>query len=252
MKEAADGESAQPGARLLELVAVMDRLRTECPWDAKQTHATLAPFLLEESYEAVDALESGDQEALCEELGDVLLQVAFHARVAAERTDGTGWTIDDVAGGIVDKLMRRHPHVFGDVSVSGAEEVTQNWDAIKAAERASRGGSPASALDGVPLGQPALSLAAQLRRRAERAGVPEELADLPPGPADLPSGPADLPSDPAGLPPGPAVSEIGAELFALAGRARAAGLDPEFELRAAARAYRDRVLAWEQERRQSG
>jgi len=97
----------------------------------------------------------------------------------------------------------------------------------------------------VPLGQPALSLAAQLRRRAERAGVPEELADLPPGPADLPSGPA-------GLPPGPAVSEIGAELFALAGRARAAGLDPEFELRAAARAYRDRVLAWEQERRQSG
>ena len=79
-----------PGARLLELVAVMDRLRTECPWDAKQTHATLAPFLLEESYEAVDALESGDPAALCEELGDVLLQVPFHARVAAERTDGTG------------------------------------------------------------------------------------------------------------------------------------------------------------------
>ena len=133
MAEAGDGEPGQagpglPGARLLELVAVMDRLRTECPWDAKQTHATLAPYLLEESYEAVDALESGDQEALCEELGDVLLQVAFHARVAAERTDGTGWTIDDVAGGIVDKLIRRHPHVFGDVSVSGADEVTQNWD----------------------------------------------------------------------------------------------------------------------------
>jgi uncharacterized protein YabN with tetrapyrrole methylase and pyrophosphatase domain len=220
-----------PGARLLELVAVMDRLRTECPWDAKQTHATLAPFLLEESYEAVDALESGDQAALCEELGDVLLQVAFHARVAAERTDGTGWTIDDVAGGIVDKLVRRHPHVFADVSVSGADEVALNWDDIKAAERASRGGSPPSAFDGVPLGQPALSLAAQLRRRAERAGVPGELAELPPGPA---------------------VSEVGAELFALAERARAAGLDPEFELRAAARAYRDRVLAWEEDRRQPG
>ena len=220
-----------PGARLLELVAVMDRLRTECPWDAKQTHATLAPFLLEESYEAVDALESGDQAALCEELGDVLLQVAFHARVAAERTDGTGWTIDDVAGGIVDKLVRRHPHVFADVSVSGADEVALNWDDIKAAERASRGGPPPSAFDGVPLGQPALSLAAQLRRRAERAGVPGELA---------------------GLPPGPAVSEVGAELFALAERARAAGLDPEFELRAAARAYRDRVLAWEEDRRQPG
>ena len=236
MAEAGDGEPAQagpglPGAQLLELVAVMDRLRTECPWDAKQTHATLAPYLLEESYEAVDALESGDADALCEELGDVLLQVAFHARVAAERTDGTGWTIDDVAGGIVDKLIRRHPHVFGDVSVSGADEVTQNWDAIKAAERASRGGSPASAFDGVPLGQPALSLAAQLQRRAERAGLPDELAELPPGPA---------------------VSEIGAEFFALVGRARAAGLDPEFELRAAARAYRDRVLAWEQERREPG
>jgi XTP/dITP diphosphohydrolase len=214
--------------RLLELVAVMDRLRTECPWDAKQTHATLAPFLLEESYEAIDALESGDPAALREELGDVLLQVAFHARVAAERTDGTGYTIDDVADGIVAKLVRRHPHVFADVSVSGADEVKRNWDSIKAEERESRGGSPASAVDGIPLGQPALALAAQLLRRAERAGVPDELADLPTA-AD--------------------VSDIGAELFALAGRARAAGLDPELELRSAARAYRDRVLAWEREQR---
>ena len=229
MTDAADGGPAdRPGGGLLRLVAVMDRLRTECPWDAKQTHATLAPYLLEESYEALDALASGDQAALREELGDVLLQVAFHARVAAERTDGTGYTIDDVADGIVAKLVRRHPHVFGDVSVSGAEEVTKNWDEIKAAERASAGGPPASALDGVPFGQPALSLAAQLRRRAERAGVPDELAELPPGPA---------------------VSEIGAELFALVARARAAGLDPELELRSAARAYRDRVLAWEAERR---
>ena len=222
---------AQPGAGLLRLVAVMDRLRTDCPWDAKQTHATLAPYLLEESYEALDALESGDQAALREELGDVLLQVAFHARVAAERTDGTGYTIDDVADGIVAKLVRRHPHVFGDVTVSGADEVTLNWDAIKAAEReAAGGGSPGSAFDGVPLGQPALSLAAQLRRRAERAGVPDELAELSPGAA---------------------VSEIGAELFALVARARAAGLDPELELRSAARAYRDRVLAWEAETRAS-
>lgn len=208
----------------------MDRLRTDCPWDAKQTHATLAPYLLEESYEALDALESGDQAALREELGDVLLQVAFHARVAAERTDGTGYTIDDVADGIVAKLVRRHPHVFGDVTVSGADEVTDNWDAIKAAERESAGGPPPSAFDGVPLGQPALSLAAQLRRRAGRAGVPDELAELR----------------------GAAVSEIGAELFALAGRAREAGLDPELELRSAARAYRDLVLGWEAEQRQQG
>ena len=213
------------GARLLELVAVMSRLRRECPWDAKQTHGTLAPHLLEESYEALEALESGDPDALREELGDVLLQVMFHAEVASERTDGTGYTIDDVAEGIAAKLVRRHPHVFSDVTVSGADEVKQNWDAIKAAEREAKNGAPGSVLDGVPFGQPALSLAAQLQRRAERAGVPSELADL---------------DGAAGL---------GAELFALVARARAAGLDPELELRAAARAYRDQVQAWEQARR---
>ena len=245
MTGAANGPAGDaPGAGLLRLVAVMDRLRTECPWDAKQTHATLAPYLLEESYEALDALESGDQAALREELGDVLLQVAFHARVAAERTDGTGYTIDDVADGIVAKLVRRHPHVFSDVTVSGADEVTQNWDAIKAAERAAAGGSPASAFDGVPLAQPALSLAAQLMRRAERADVPAELAELPVHGAARGDGDGDGRGDGA-------VSEIGAELFALAARARAAGLDPELELRSAARAYRDRVLAWEAESRAS-
>jgi XTP/dITP diphosphohydrolase len=215
-----------PGIRLLELVTVMARLRQECPWDAKQTHESLAPHLLEESYEALEALESGDPEALREELGDVLLQVIFHAEVASERSDGTQYTIDDVADGISAKLVRRHPHVFGDVSVSGPDEVKQNWDAIKAAEREAKNGAPGSALDGVPFGQPALALAAQLQRRAERAGVPPELADL--------EGSADA-----------VPSEIGAELFALVGRARAAGLDPELELRAAARAYRDRVHAWE-------
>ena len=180
---------AEPaGARLLELVAVMSRLRRECPWDAKQTHETLAPHLLEESYEAIDALDSGDPEALREELGDVLLQVMFHAEVASERTDGTGYTIDDVAEGIADKLVRRHPHVFADVTVSGADEVKQNWDAIKAAEREAKGGGPGSALDGVPFGQPALALAAQLQRRAERAGAPPELADLDSAACPTPEG----------------------------------------------------------------
>jgi len=245
---------AQPaGDRLLELVAVMSRLRRECPWDAKQTHGSLAPHLLEESYEALEALESGDPEALREELGDVLLQVMFHAEVASERTDGTGYTIDDVAGGIADKLVRRHPHVFADVTVSGADEVKQNWDAIKAAERAAKGGGPGSVLDGVPFGQPALALAAQLQRRAERAGAPPELADLgraaapgsegDPGSEAAP-GSEDDPAEPEASP-----SEIGAELFALVARARAAGLDPELELRAAARAYRARVEGWEQAKR---
>jgi MazG family protein len=236
-----------PGGRLIELVAVMDRLRTGCPWDAQQTHASLAPFLLEETYEALEALDSGDAAAIREELGDVLLQVVFHARVAAERGDGTGYTIDDVADGIIAKLTRRHPHVFGDVTVSGADEVTDNWDAIKAAERAAAGGGPASALDGVPMGQPALSLATALQRRAERAGAPAELADLArsgePARADG-SGVGSGKS--AGRADGSGVSEIGAELFALAGRARAAGLDPELELRSAARVYRERVRAWEQ------
>jgi len=220
----------RPGEQLLELVAVMARLRQECPWDARQTHQTLAPHLLEESYEALEALEGGDPEALREELGDVLLQVVFHAEVASERADGTGYTIDDVAEQIAAKLVRRHPHVFGDVSVSGADEVKQNWDAIKAAEREAKSGGPGSVLDGVPFGQPALALADQLQRRAERAGAPAALADL------------DATGD--GQP-----SPVGAELFALVARARAAGLDPELELRAAARAYRDRVLAWEDARR---
>ncbi len=219
-----------PGIRLLSLVAVMDRLRTECPWDAKQTHESLAPYLLEETYEALEALESGDPADLREELGDVLLQVLFHARIASERADGSGYTIDDVADGIASKLVRRHPHVFGDVTVTGAGEVKQNWDTIKAAERAAAraqaGRGAGSVLDGVPFGQPALSLAAQLQRRAGRAGVPAELAT---------EAGADQP-----------VSDIGAALFTLAGRACAAGLDPELELRAAARAYRDRVQAWEQ------
>jgi XTP/dITP diphosphohydrolase len=230
------GPSSPRGTRLLELVRIMDTLRLNCPWDARQTHASLAPYLLEETYETVDALASGDQAAVREELGDVLLQVVFHARVAEERSDGTGYDIDDVADGIISKLTRRHPHVFGDLTVSGADEVTLNWDSIKAAERAAArlaaegpGGpsepGPPSALDGVPMNQPAVSLSAQLRRRAERAGAPPELADLPASDAH--------------------VSDVGRELFALVNRARTEGLDPELELRAAARAYADRVRDWE-------
>jgi XTP/dITP diphosphohydrolase len=230
------GSADLPGAHLIDLVATMDRLRVNCPWDARQTHQSLAPHLLEEPYEALEALEAGDDEAFCEELGDVLLQVVFQARIAAERDDGTSFTVDDVADGIVAKLVRRHPHVFGDVAVSGAEEVTRNWDDIKREEkraRASRRGGGAeeqapSVLDGVPFGQPGLSLAAQLQRRAARAGVPEELARLDGDPGS-----------------GEAGGDIGWQLFGLVAEARAAGRDPEIELRAAARGYRDLVRAWE-------
>jgi len=219
-----------PGAALLDLVAVMDRLRAECPWDARQTHESLVPHLLEETYETLEAIERHDVAELRGELGDVLLQVLFHARIAAERTDGSGFTIDDVARGIADKLVRRHPHVFADVNVSGADEVKRNWETIKAEERAAAGNGPSSALDGVPMAQPALSLAAQLQRRALSAGAPAELAELA--------------AEPVGAPD--AVSDIGAELFALVAKARSAGVDPELELRRAARAYRDRFRAWEQ------
>ena len=234
------GSTDLTGAHLIDLVETMDRLRVNCPWDARQTHASLAPHLLEEPYEALEAFESGDEGAFREELGDVLLQVVFHARIAAERDDGTGYTIDDVADGIVDKLVRRHPHVFGDVTVSGPDEVKRNWDAIKAEEKKAqaerRAGAEAaqavpSVLDGVPFGQPALALAAQLQRRAARAGVPEELARLD-------GDPQVGESERFG-------QEIGRELFLLVARAREVGRDPEMELRAAARRYRELVLAWE-------
>ncbi len=200
-----------PGARVLDLVSVMETLRRECPWDRKQTHATLIPYLLEEAYEAVDTIESGDLDALREELGDVLMQIAFHAEIAED------FTIDDVAAGIVDKLVRRHPHVFGDVEVADADEVNSNWDKIKSSER----GDDASIFHGVPMGQPSLSLAAQLQRRAVKAGAPEELF-----------------TD----------DETGAALFELVRTARAEGRDPEAELRSAARRFHDRVRRWEDTR----
>ncbi len=243
---AAGGDPRPPGTRLLELVQVMNTLRQTCPWDARQTHVSLTPYLLEETYEAVDALASGDPDAVREELGDVLLQVVFHARVAQERTDGTGYDIDDVADSIISKLTRRHPHVFADVTVSGPDEVTRNWDTIKASERAARrsrqsaeraesggpaglgeDGPPPSALDGVPMSQPALSLAAQLLRRAGKAGAPPDL------------------TSPDRLAGEPGVTDLGLQLLALVGQAQEAGLDPELELRAAARAYADGVRAWE-------
>jgi XTP/dITP diphosphohydrolase len=244
------GSADVPGARLLDLVATMEILRAECPWDARQTHESLAPHLLEEPYEALEALESGDYRALREELGDVLLQVVFHAKVASERGDGTGFSVDDVADGIVTKLVRRHPHVFAGVAVSGADEVKRNWDAIKKAERAERalpGDTPSSVLDGVPFGQPALALAAQLQRRAARGGVPEEILETSARAAGCPAADteplADEETDPAAAGAG---AGIGDHLLTLVAVARAAGVDPEMELRAAARRFGDRVRAWEQ------
>ncbi len=158
-------EDGAPGSRLLELVTVMDRLRQECPWDREQTHRSLAKYLLEETYETLEAIETGDPHHLREELGDLLLQVYFHARIAQEAGD-EGFTIDDVAGDIADKLVRRHPHVFAGLEVEDADEVDRNWDSIKAAEK-----GRSSLLDGIPAALPALALADKTVGRAEKVGV---------------------------------------------------------------------------------
>ena len=209
---------AQQGQRLLDLVAVQDRLRSPggCPWDAQQTHESLVPYLLEEAYECVEAIESGDRSHLREELGDLLMQIVFHARVAAE--DPTDpFTIDDVAADITDKLVRRHPHVFADADASTPAEVEANWEQLKTAEK-----GRTSVVEGIPLAQPALALSDALWRRAERAGAPADLM--------------------------PAGDDFGAQLFRVVAEARAAGIEPETALRATARAFRDRVQDWERSR----
>ncbi|MFE9886445.1 nucleoside triphosphate pyrophosphohydrolase [Streptomyces scopuliridis] len=204
-----------PGARLLDLVQVMDRIRVECPWSSTQTHQGLAKYAIEEAYELVEAIEDGDADELREELGDVLLQVVFHARIAEERAaaegdeDGGPFSIDDVAGTIVEKLIHRHPHVFGDETAETPDDVKTHWLRMKAVEK-----QRDSVTDGVPLGQPGLALAAKLAGRTRTAGL-----DVP-----LPRG-----------------EGVGYELLALAVRAEEAGADPEAALRAAARVYRDAI-----------
>ena len=143
---------------------VMDRLRSPggCPWDAEQTHESLLKYLLEESYEFIESVEENDRKAMREELGDLLLQVYFHSRMAEEDQDDP-FNVEDVAKVVADKLIRRHPHVFGDVKVSGTEEVLANWEVQKAEEK-----GRTSAIDGVPLGQPALPLANKLLYRADK------------------------------------------------------------------------------------
>jgi XTP/dITP diphosphohydrolase len=214
-------ESLQAAA-LLEAVAVMDRLRSPggCPWDAEQTHESLLPYLVEECYELYQAIEDGDRHDVREELGDVLLQVLFHARVAQEGAEPFG--IDDVAADLVAKLVGRHPHVFaGTERIDTAERQEHRWDEIKRTEKQRE-----SSVDGVPLGQPAVALAAKLASRTAKAGLPAEL---------LPTGPG-----------------VGDQLFALAAAAKLAGVDPEAELRSASRRFADAVRAAERSAREAG
>jgi XTP/dITP diphosphohydrolase len=209
-----------PKPALLRAVEVMDRLRSPggCPWDAEQTHQSLAQYLLEETYEALEAIETGDAGLLREELGDLLLQVLFHARLAEELPPDERFSIEDVAADLVDKLVHRHPHVFAagaDGASLSADQINESWETLKAREKGRR-----SLIDGVPDAQPALAYASKLVARVERARL------------DIPT---------------PDAEEFGSRLFAVVRDAVAAGVDPEAALRRTARDYRDAILSAEGE-----
>ncbi|XVX19500.1 MazG family protein [Actinomycetota bacterium] len=218
------------GAALLEAVEVMDRLRSPggCPWDAEQTHASLVKYLLEEAHEAADAIDSGDRAHMAEELGDLLLQVLFQSRVAQD--DPEPFDIDDVARGLVTKLVRRHPHVFADGDAQTPADVEQAWERIKAEEKAAKarasgavadaaGGMPPRLDEGLPASLPSLLRADKVLSRLDR----REQAHLAPG--------CDLAASP----------DIGDQLLALVARARAEGRSAERELRAALERLEDRA-----------
>ena len=232
-----------------ELVEVMARLRAPngCPWDREQTHATLKPYLIEETYEALEAIDIGDDDELCKELGDVLLQVVFHAQIATEENR---FDIEEVARAIVDKLIRRHPHVFADVDVDGSEQVLQNWEQIKKQERQEQGEATPSLLDGIPKQLPALMRAQLMQARVSRQGfdwdqiagpldkVEEEFAELRQAWA---SGETPAIED-----------EFGDLLFALVNTGRFLNVDPEQALRQSTEKFEHRFRALEEAVRTSG
>lgn len=221
------------------LIAIMATLRTPgtgCPWDLEQDFASIAPYALEEAYEVVDAIERGDLSDLKDELGDLLLQVVFHARMAQEQG---AFAFEDVVAAICEKLVRRHPHVFAPQAALDSEAVTAQWNEIKSAEKAARaarrGESPPSQLDGVPLPLPALTRAVKLQEKAGKVGfdwanarlvldkIREETAEVE----------AELATPPQEAPPRALQEEIGDLLFAVANLARHAKVDPEQALRGA-------------------
>lgn len=209
--------TSAPHPRLDELIATLERLRAPggCAWDREQTHASLVQYLVEESAELVEAIESGSRDDLVEELGDVLYQVLFHADIATEAGE---FTIEDVAARMTAKMVGRHPHVFGDVVADTPDAVVANWELVKAAEKPHR----TSVLDGIPAGMPGLALADKTLGRAAKVGVEREPLAVP-GSED----------------------ELGDLLLGLVAGARAAGFDAERALRTALRGLREDVQAAE-------
>jgi tetrapyrrole methylase family protein/MazG family protein len=221
--------SSEEGRRLLDLLKVMARLRGPggCPWDREQTHQTLARHLLEETHELIEAIDLGDSDAIRDELGDLLLQVVFHAEMASE--DGR-WDVDDVARRLTEKLIHRHPHVFGDVEVSGAEEVLTNWEKLKVEEGS---GSRRGVEDEIPATLPALARAAKVQRRAAGWGVEWASAEAAVAALREEVGALSEASEDA-------EREIGEVLFATVATARKLGVDAESALRRTTRGFAER------------
>jgi tetrapyrrole methylase family protein/MazG family protein len=248
--------------RFDQVVAIMARLRGEggCPWDRKQTRESLKPYLIEEAYEVLETIEAQDDPRLKEELGDVLLQILFHAEIGRERRT---FTIDDILETLADKLVRRHPHVFGETKVSGAEEVVHRWEDIKRREKADQSGNgdTGSALDGVPKSLPALLRAYQLQVRAARTGfdwphdeagyaqvvdkVHEELREVEEARADVAHNETEAAQQRL-------QDEVGDILFALVNLARFVKVNPEEALRGTANRFAARFTHMEQAAKSRG
>ena len=215
--------AGEPPTKLDELVAVMERLRGPggCPWDADQTHESLVQYLIEETYELIEAIETGNRDDMIEELGDVLYQVLFHADIAAH-TPGEDFDIQDVAAQMTAKMVGRHPHVFGgDRTAETADDVVEFWEDLKRREKPSR----TSVLDGIPQAMPSLALADKLLGRAQKVG----LIDL----------------DDAGGVPVESEDELGPLLLAIVASAKAKGLDAERALRSTLRGLQDEIREFE-------
>jgi len=206
-----------PHPKLDELIAVLERLRAPggCAWDREQTHGSLVQYLVEETYELIDAIESGGRDEMVEELGDVLYQVVFHSDIAAEAGQ---FTLEDVAEHMTRKMIGRHPHVFGEGTAETADDVRALWDEVKKTEKPSR----TSVLDGIPQAMPALALADKLLGRAEKVGVVVEVGDAP-----------------------ASEDELGDALLGMVASAKARGLDSERALRTALRRLQDDIRASE-------
>jgi len=238
--------------QLDELIAVLELLRAPggCAWDAEQTHESLVRYLVEETYELIDAIESGNREEMIEELGDVLYQVVFHSDIAAH-TSGEEFTLEDVAAHMTAKMVGRHPHVFGDAVADTASDVNQRWDEIKKVEKPGR----KSTLDGVPQAMPALLLADKLLGKAEKLGVGADRAAAADAhkPAEAEDGDGPGAGVGVGVDPtdidGPDIfaseDALGAALLVTVSEARQRGLDPERALRGALRDLQDRMRAAE-------